>query len=226
MGQMEHFSDRLVTCWQRVVIGLILLLAAWVSPAGAQTGENVLVIVNGASRASDEIGDYYARKRAIPGDQVLRLTLPSTEQISRAVYESQIERPIATWLTTHAAQDRILYLVLTKDVPLRISGSNGPDGTIASVDSELTLVYRKIAGNAVSVAGSVENPYFAGDRPVAEAKPFPTNRRTCTWLRGWTATRSRMSRRSSIEAAHPRPRAACSWTDVLSCRSRQEIDGS
>jgi uncharacterized protein (TIGR03790 family) len=172
MGQMELLSDRLVTCWQRVVIGLILLLAAWVLPAGAQTGENVLVIVNGASRASDEIGDYYARKRAIPGDQVLRLTLPSTEQISRAVYESQIERPITTWLTTHAAQDRILYLVLTKDVPLRISGSNGPDGTIASVDSELTLVYRKIAGNSVAVAGSVENPYFAGDRPVAEAKPF------------------------------------------------------
>jgi uncharacterized protein (TIGR03790 family) len=169
---MEHFFDRLETCTQRVVIGLILLLAAWVSPASAQSGENVLVIVNGASRASDEIGDYYARKRAIPSDQVLRLTLPSTEQISRAVYAAQIERPIAKWLTTHAAQDRILYLVLTKDVPLRISGSTGPDGTIASVDSELTLIYRKTAGNAVAVAGSVDNPYFAGDRPVAEAKPF------------------------------------------------------
>jgi len=169
---MEHFFDRLETCTQRVVIGLILLLAVWVSPASAQSGENVLVIVNGASRASDEIGDYYARKRAIPSDQVLRLTLPSTEQISRAVYETQIERPIAKWLTTHAAQDRILYLVLTKDVPLRISGSTGPDGTIASVDSELTLIYRKTAGNAVAVAGSVDNPYFAGDRPVAEAKPF------------------------------------------------------
>lgn len=162
----------MVTRLHSAIIGLILLLAAWVSPASAQSGENVLVIVNGASRASDEIGDYYARKRAIPGDQVLRLTLPGTEQISRAVYESQIERPITTWLTTHAAQDRILYLVLTKDVPLRITGSSGSTGTIASVDSELTLIYRKLEGNRVAIAGSVENPYFAGDRPVADVKPF------------------------------------------------------
>jgi uncharacterized protein (TIGR03790 family) len=151
---------------------LVALLALRSAPARAQTGENVLVIVNGSSHVSDEIGTYYAGKRGVPGDQVLRLTMPTTEQITRAVYESQIERPIATWLRMHAAQDRILYLVVTKDVPLRIAGSAGPTGTIASVDSELTLIYRRLAGNPSPIAGSVENPYFAGDRPIAAAKPF------------------------------------------------------
>ena len=88
------------------------------------------------------------------------------------MYESQIERPIAEWLTTHSAQDRILYIVLAKDVPLRIAGTEGPNGTVASVDSELTLLYRKQSGFTIAAAGSLKNPYFAGDLPLANAKPF------------------------------------------------------
>jgi uncharacterized protein (TIGR03790 family) len=158
--------------FQRVGVALVVLAVLWSAPASAQSADNVLVVVNGSSAISDEIGNYYARKRGVPDDQVLRLTLPTSEQIPRAVYESQIERPIATWLTAHAAQDRVLYLVLTKDIPLRIAGSSGATGTSASVDSELTLIYRKLSTNRAAVGGSVENPYFAGDRPIAEAKPF------------------------------------------------------
>ena len=44
--------------------------------------------------------------------------------------------------------DRIFYIVLTKGIPLRISGSGGRAGTAASVDSELTLLYRKLVGTA------------------------------------------------------------------------------
>jgi uncharacterized protein (TIGR03790 family) len=138
-----------------------LAVALWQPRAAAQSAENVLVIANDASPASSQIADYYARKRAVPAAQVVRLRLPIKEEIDRTTFVRLIETPIAEWLTKHSAQDRILYIVLTKDVPLRISGSDGNAGTVASVDSELTLLYRKLIGRQVVVQGHLPNPYYA-----------------------------------------------------------------
>jgi uncharacterized protein (TIGR03790 family) len=162
--------------WCRALVGVYVLSSVVTHPAAAQTGENVLIVANSASTASVEIAEYYAAKRGVPKTQILRLELPLTEDIARNAYLGGIERPIAEWLTTQGAQDRILYLVLTKDVPLRISGTPGPEGSIASVDSELTLLYRKLAGVQVLTAGSSPNPYFLDDGPVADAKPFTHER--------------------------------------------------
>lgn len=140
--------------------------------AAAQTGENILLVANSAVPASGELADYYARKRQVPAGQILRLTLPTTEEIARPVFETQIEAPIANWLATNSAQDHILYIVLVKGVPLRVSGTVGQSGTVASVDSELTLLYRKLSGRSAPIAGSVPNPYFIGDAPITQAKRF------------------------------------------------------
>src|SRR5438046_3157984 len=129
----------------------ILILATGV--ARAQSSQNVLVVANEASSGSVQIANYYAGKHSLPPEQVLLI---------RAPVEDEIERPIAAWLTAHAAQDRILYIVLTKDVPLRITGTGGRTGTVSSVDSELTVLYRRMLGLAVPVAGAIANPYFAG----------------------------------------------------------------
>jgi uncharacterized protein (TIGR03790 family) len=51
--------------------------------------------------------------------------------------------------------------VLTKGVPLRVNGTTGLDGTVASVDSELTLLYRKLVGDP-ALGGRIQNPYFSG----------------------------------------------------------------
>src|SRR5688572_12856825 len=140
--------------------------------AAAQTGENVLVVANGNSPASLEIADYYSAKRKVPADHIVRVAAPVAEEIARSTYDAQIERPIAQWLIAHSAQDRILYIVITKGVPLRVSGTSGPSGTVASVDSELTLLYRKLSGHAVALAGSIPNPYFLGKAAIGNAKPL------------------------------------------------------
>src|SRR5581483_12012949 len=54
MGRVRHFAASLAG---------VLLLG---SPLLAQTGANVLVVVNGADRLSRHIGDYYVSKRSIP----------------------------------------------------------------------------------------------------------------------------------------------------------------
>jgi uncharacterized protein (TIGR03790 family) len=150
----------------------VLQVVVWTVPANAQTGENILLVTNAVSQASDEIGTYYSRARTIPGSQILRLPLPIAEEIERRDYDTKIERPIAEWLSANSAQDRILYIVLTKDVPLRIAGTSGQRATVASVDSELTLLYRKLVGLGVQTAGSIKNPLFLGNAPGTPARHF------------------------------------------------------
>ncbi len=53
-----------------------------------------------------------------------------------------------------------------------MAGTTGLDGTVASVDSELTLLYRKMTGKAVPVGGRVDNPYYLGSRLVRDAQRF------------------------------------------------------
>jgi len=152
-----------------LLAGLVL---AFASPALAQSGANVLLVVNEQSADSGRIAEHYARVRGVPPDQILRLNVGVADEVERTVFEARIQAPIARWLQQHAAQDRILYIVLTKGIPLRIRGSADRDGTRASVDSELTLLYRRMTGADAPLAGRLANPYFLGAKPLEQAAAF------------------------------------------------------
>lgn len=151
---------------------IILALTLFSRPLPAQTADNVLLVVNETSPVSMDVGAYYAQKRGIPESNVLRIRTSAEDEIQPADFQNQIHTPIASWLTRHFAQDRILYIVLTKGIPLRIAGSPGNKGTGASVDSELTLLYRRLAGRNEPTAGPAPNPYFLGDDAVDKARQF------------------------------------------------------
>lgn len=151
---------------------LCLVLLLWASAARAQSPENVLLVLNEASPISLEVGKYYAQKRGIPEANVLRVRTVPEEEISRADFARQIEGPIGAWINRNSAQDRILYIVLTKGFPLRVQGTSGQQGTIASVDSELTTLYARLAGVQVALPGALNNPYFLGTAPLARAIQF------------------------------------------------------
>ncbi|HXT70260.1 MAG TPA: TIGR03790 family protein [Vicinamibacterales bacterium] len=140
--------------------------------ADAQSAENVLLVINEQSPDSIRVGEHYARARALPAANVVRIKAPASEGISRSDYESTIESPIGQWVSKHLLQDQILFIVLAKGVPLRVDGTDGQSGTTASVDSELTLLYRKMTGRAVLAPGRVENPYYLGDRLLSAARRF------------------------------------------------------
>lgn len=153
-----------------------LAVVAVMTPATARAqspADRILVIVNAASPASVRIGEYYRERRGIASDQLLRLTdLPADppEGIDRAVFDRAINGPIARWLARHQAQDRILFIVLTKGIPVRING--GASNDAASVDSELSVLYQRMTGKPAGGPGPQPNPYFLGDRPLAEARRF------------------------------------------------------
>ena len=130
------------------------------------------MVVNDNNPASVQIAEYYAHKRAVPDDHVVHIKTVSTDTVSRVEFDQTIQLPIAAWLSKNSLQDKVLYLVLTKGVPLRVAGTDGLQGTLASVDSELTLLYQRLLGLQAPVAGRVANPYFLGAKPLTEARPF------------------------------------------------------
>ena len=139
-----------------VMAGLLCSCAV----ASAQDGNNVLVAVEVTNPMSERIAAHYVRARRIPAENVVALRTGATDEVTRAQYEATIEGPIGAWIRRHAMHDRIFYIVLTKGLPLRISGSGGRAGTSASVDSELALLYRKLVGTRIPVVGPLPNPYF------------------------------------------------------------------
>src|SRR5215212_5954103 len=93
----------------------------------AQTPENVLLVVNSGSPESRAVADYYRSKRPVPAKNVCAIATPSVEEIDWTVYERDIERPVGECLRSNALQDKILYIVTTLGVPLKVKGAgSGP----------------------------------------------------------------------------------------------------
>ena len=151
-----------------------LLIAFSAVTVFGQTAENVLVVVNQSSNLSRRIGEYYIHKREIPLANLCRIKTTDAEEISRGVYEGEIERPIARCLRTNQLSERILYIGTTLGVPLKIKGTGqGMATDAASVDSELTLLYRKMKGISVSPAGPLPNPFYRQMKARFEHRQFP-----------------------------------------------------
>lgn len=127
----------------------------------AQSPAEVLVVVNKQSPESKLLGEYYARKRGVPAANICSLDTKPVERIERDVYDREVEAPIGKFLRTHRLEEKILYIVLMQGVPLWVLGDNkGLQNTAASVDSELTLLYQRLKGAKLPLAGVIPNPYF------------------------------------------------------------------
>lgn len=159
--------------WRRCAVFICaLFVSSQPDSVQAQSAGNVAVVINDNSPESRRIGEHYARTRALPAANVFHIRVSPDEEVGRAAYSTAIEAPIAKAIRQADLQDQLLYIVLTKGVPLRVTGTTGLSGTLASVDSELTLLYRRMTGVAVAPDGKVDNPYYLGTRDLRDAVPF------------------------------------------------------
>jgi uncharacterized protein (TIGR03790 family) len=138
-----------------------------------QTGENVLVVVNRNSPLSRQIAEYYVPRRHIPPANVCRLSAKLDEEISRDEFDKQIAQPIGEFLRAGRLTEKILYIVTTSGVPLRIQGSGGQLAEQASVDSELTLLYADLRGKPHALPAGIANPVFGKMGAVFRHPDFP-----------------------------------------------------
>ena len=164
-------------------------MLGFIPAARAQTAENVLLVVNRRSAESRAIGDYYQQKRAIPSRNGCAIDTAVTEDIAREIYGKQIETPVGECLRTRGLTERVLYIVLTMGIPLRIGSSAGKsaqqsDG--AAVDSELTLLYQKMRGVKIPLDGPIPNPFFRQRDTPFRHPTFPMY--LVTRLDAWTVS--------------------------------------
>jgi uncharacterized protein (TIGR03790 family) len=145
-------------------LGAMLAAIAWAgflgAPAAAQGPDNILLVINKTSKISIAVGNYYREKRGVPASQVCTLKSDDREEITRDVFEHDLQRPILNCLERGKLQDKILYIVLTKGVPLKVKDSVEGANDHASVDSELTFAYQDLARVPHALRGSIPNPYF------------------------------------------------------------------
>lgn len=158
----------------RLLCSLVLCFLAAAASLAAQTGENVLLVVNQSDPASREIADYYRPKRAIPPRNVCLIAAPSTEEIDWKTYQQRIERPVGECLQKAGLTEKVLYIVTTMGVPLKVDGAgSGMETERCSVDSELALLYSKLKGEKYPRASVVPNPFFMKREEAFRRPRFP-----------------------------------------------------
>ena len=158
---------------------LLRFCAVLVSPflLLGQTPDSVLIVVNQPSALSRKIGEYYAERRQIPASNICRLNASMDEEISRFVFDQQIARPVQDCLRGHNLIEKVLYIVTTAGVPLKIRGNLGMAGEAASVDSEMALFYFDLHGglhgSGHPLPAGVANPFFGKIAATFRHPDFP-----------------------------------------------------
>jgi uncharacterized protein (TIGR03790 family) len=154
---------------------LLRFFALLVSPIllHGQAPESVLIVVNQPSALSRKIGEYYAERRQIPASNICRLNASTDEEISRSDFNDRIAHPIQDYLRGHNLTEKVLYIVTTAGVPLKVRGNLGMSAEAASVDSELTLLYFDLHGRAHPVPAGIANPFFGKTNVPFRHPDFP-----------------------------------------------------
>ncbi len=147
------------------------LLAAQALPG--QAPDSVLIVINQPSEISRRIGEYYAERRHIPSSNICRLNASTSEEIARSDFDDQVARPIRDYLRAHNLTEKVLYIVTTSGVPLKVRGNGGLAAEAASVDSELTLLYFDLHGRSHGLAGGIANPFFGKVNAPFRHPDFP-----------------------------------------------------
>ena len=174
-------------------VGCVAAVAAVLPAADAALTENqVLVVYNSATPASEDVFNFYRGVRpGVIGFDLNDATL-AAGNISYTDFESKVRNPIRGFLTANNLEQQIAAITLTKGLPHRILDTdnatvgdrpgdtitefNNGDATFASVDSELTLLYQDLrtrpgAGEAGGSFDSyadnlILNPYYQSSASV------------------------------------------------------------
>jgi len=162
-----------------------------VAGSGNSDTDATVVVYNESDRDSRELAIIYASKRNIARDHLVGLQCPTTEEITRAEYDSTIAEPLRRafqkkgwWALGLGSQEprversSIHFVALMRGIPLKIKQQfepytgDKPHGSPpisthneAAVDSELSV----LGACTQQISGALENPYYRGFSPIAGA---------------------------------------------------------
>ncbi len=143
----------------KIILTLLsLALLAFSLPSSAGGGPaNVMVVVNGRSNESLEIGNLYRRTWQIPYQQLLTISTNSATSISYQGYLEEIEKPIRNFLQAQPVVGQITTIVLTRGIPVVVNTDNGR--SITSLLAALDLP------DGARETDRIKNPFYKS--PIA-----------------------------------------------------------
>ncbi len=135
-------ENRPVTIRNEINLAVVLFFAAALNLFAGGSGLNVVVIVNTNSTNSLQLGNYYCEKRGVPSENVLRInwTGGNTEW-TRANFESVLRAPFTNMLAGRRLTNQIDYVVLSMDIPYRVSLTTGSTTTSGTNSTTSALHY-------------------------------------------------------------------------------------
>jgi uncharacterized protein (TIGR03790 family) len=114
----------------RLSLFALLLLAG---PAAALDPKDVFLVVNKDVPESRSVADHYLAKRGVPKENVVELSLPTGDEISRKDYDDLLAEPLRqAW---KAKKDRVKVIVLVYGVPLRVAAAQPTDGEKSELET-------------------------------------------------------------------------------------------
>ena len=157
--------------------------------------QQTIVVFNGALPDSVALAQFYAQKRGIVPDHLVRVDCSAEEEITREEYDRTIAEPLRkifqerSWWRIHETADgtrrvqasAIHFVAVIKGLPLKIKATATPwDGdrpgsgpvqnrNEACLDSELAT----LGFFTKEISGALNNPYFQSYRTVAEFGDAP-----------------------------------------------------
>ncbi|HUV10936.1 MAG TPA: TIGR03790 family protein, partial [Acidimicrobiia bacterium] len=124
---------------------------------GWPDNERVLIVINTDSADSVEVGQYYKEMRNVPDENVVYVSIIPDTMTIEVMYNEQVRDEIVSHIQAHGLQDKILYIVTTRGVPLTVLQLD--TGALNSLDSLLADLYGTVEPGWGGEYGE-DNPYY------------------------------------------------------------------
>jgi uncharacterized protein (TIGR03790 family) len=98
------------------------------------SGFNVAVVVNQSSSNSVALGNYYCEQRGVPPQNLLRIQWTGGNIAwTRSDFLTNLAMPVSNLLSSRGLTHQIDYVVLSMDIPYRVTETNGNNATTSAL---------------------------------------------------------------------------------------------
>ena len=133
------------------------------------SGVNVVVVVNQNSTDSVQLGNYYCEQRQVPPQNYLRINWPGgNTEWTLSDFSNYLYQPLVSFLATHRLTNQIDYVVLSMDIPYRVSASGS--AALNSTTSALFYGFKPDPFSSCAIAPGSTSAY-AGSEGAFRAHP-------------------------------------------------------
>ncbi len=166
---------------------MLLSLSAWAGGSGL----NVVVVVNQSSTNSVQLGNYYCEQRGVPPQNLLRINWAGDNiNWTRAEFDNLLRTPLNAMLTSRSLSNQIEYVVLSMDIPYRVTETTGSTATSGQNSTTAALFYGfKVDGCSANcpanipscnLPGGSSNSYAASESIFRQTPPVSAT--SNSWL--------------------------------------------